>query len=83
MKKSHIEGVATHDDSESCADGGEAGREALTGAHTILSRKITISEEPTLLCKAEGETSQRRYRKSQGVLARSQTQAHVGSTPTR
>ena len=31
MKKSHIEGVATHDDPESCADAREGGGEALTG----------------------------------------------------
>jgi RNA-directed DNA polymerase len=82
MKESHIEGVATHDDPESCADGCEAGREALTGAHTgsVLSREITISEEPTLLCKAEGETSQRRYSKSQGGLARSQTRHMCGTS---
>jgi RNA-directed DNA polymerase len=32
MKESHIEGVATHDDPESCAGAREGGGEALTGA---------------------------------------------------
>lgn len=31
MQESHIEGVATHDDPESCADAREGGGEALTG----------------------------------------------------
>jgi len=32
MKEPHIEGLAIHDDPESCADSRKAGREALTGA---------------------------------------------------
>jgi hypothetical protein len=31
MKESHIEGVAIHDDPESCAGSRKAGREVLTG----------------------------------------------------
>jgi RNA-directed DNA polymerase len=82
MKESHIEGVATHDDPESCADGREAGREALTGAHTgsVLSREITKIGAPTLLSKAEGETSQGRYRKSLGGPARSETRYTCGTS---
>ena len=82
MKESHIQGVAIHDDPESCAHGCEAVREALTGAHTgtVLSREITKSEAPTLLSKAEGETSQRRYRKSLGGLARSKTRDTCGTS---
>jgi hypothetical protein len=45
MKESHIEGVAIHDDPESCAGSRKAGREVLTGAHTgsVLSREITMA----------------------------------------
>jgi hypothetical protein len=58
MKEPHIEGVATHDGSESCSDGREVGAEALTGvrAGTVLSREIKQSREPTLLIEAEGHT---------------------------
>jgi hypothetical protein len=42
MKEPHVEGVANHDDPESCAAGREARREALTGADMgwVLSREI-------------------------------------------
>jgi len=58
MQESHIEGVATHDDPESCADGRKAAGEALTGARTgrVLSREIKHSGVPTLLTEAEGHT---------------------------
>lgn len=42
MKEPHIEGVATHDDPESCADPRKGAGEALTGARIgrVLSREI-------------------------------------------
>jgi hypothetical protein len=42
MKKSYVEGLATHDGPESCADGGNLVGEALTGvrAGRVLSREI-------------------------------------------
>jgi hypothetical protein len=66
MKGSHIEGVAIHDDPESCAASREAVREVLTGAHTgsVLSREILPIREPTLLSEAEGNIHQRRNRES-------------------
>ena len=52
MKELHIEGVAIHDDPESCAGGCEAEREALTGACTgtvlSLTHLIVINGQPTL-----------------------------------
>jgi hypothetical protein len=58
MEEPHVEGVATHDDPESCGDSREAAAEALTGARTgtVLSREISHFGEPTLLSEAEGNT---------------------------
>jgi hypothetical protein len=58
MKEPHIEGVATHDDPESCVGDREVDGEALTGAHAgwVLSREIRTSGVPTLLSEAEGHT---------------------------
>jgi hypothetical protein len=58
MKESHIEGVANHDDPESCVGGREGVHEALTGAcaGTVLSREIYTTGTPTLLSQAEGNT---------------------------
>ena len=46
MQESYVEGVATHDDPESCAGAREGVGEALTGARTgrVLSREINRSE---------------------------------------
>ena len=59
MKEPHIEGLATHDDPESCAVVRKDGGEALTGAHTgwVLSRGINASRVPTLFYLAEGHMS--------------------------
>ena len=75
MKESHIEGLAIHDDPESCAGSRKAEREVLTGAHTgsVLSREIRLSRAPTLLSEAEGNIRQGRHRKSPTGPARSQT----------
>ena len=58
MKEPHIEGVATHDDPESCVDDREAGGEALAGARmgSVLSRENRQSGAPTPLSEAEGNT---------------------------
>jgi hypothetical protein len=66
MQESHIEGVAIHDDPESCAASRKTVREVLTGAHTgsVLSREITTIRVPTLLSKAEGKTHRGRNRES-------------------
>lgn len=66
MEESHIEGVAIHDDPESCAASRKAVREVLTGAHTgsVLSREIRAIRVPTLLSEVEGDIQQRRNRES-------------------
>ena len=58
MRESHIEGVATHDDPESCVVDRKVRGEALTGAcaGTVLSREIKQFRVPTLLTEAEGHT---------------------------
>jgi hypothetical protein len=58
MKEPYIEGVATHDDPESCAVDREVAGEALTGARAgwVLSREISQSRVPTQLIHAEGHT---------------------------
>jgi hypothetical protein len=66
MGESHIEGVAIHDDPESCAASCKAVREVLTGAHTgsAWSREIRSTRVPTLLSEAEGNIHRRRKRES-------------------
>jgi hypothetical protein len=58
MQEPHIEGVATHNDPESCVDVREDAGEALTGARTgaVLSREVNCSGVPTQLRNAEGNT---------------------------
>ena len=56
MREPHIEGVATHDDPESCVHAREGVGEALTGAGAgwVFSREKKQSRVPTLLAIAEG-----------------------------
>ncbi len=58
MKESNIEGLANHDDPESCARSREASGEALTGARAgwVLSREISQFRVSTSLRKAEDNT---------------------------
>lgn len=58
MKELHVEGLASHDDPESCVGVREDDGEALTGAHTgwVLSPEISKSRVPTLCPLAEGKT---------------------------
>lgn len=58
MKESYVEGVATHDDPESCVVHREVPGEALTGActGTVLSREIKHFRVLTLLSEAENNT---------------------------
>lgn len=48
MKEPYIEGVATHDDPESCTDHRKGAGEALTGARVgwVLSREISQTRVP-------------------------------------
>lgn len=83
MKEPHIEGVATHDDPESCANAREGRSEALTGARTgsVLSRENKQSGTPTHLLYAEGNTSLGRYREPPCGPARSETRYTCGTFP--
>jgi len=58
MREPHIEGVATHDDPESCVHAREGVGEALTGAGAgwVFSREKKQSWAPTPLAMAEGNT---------------------------
>jgi len=60
MRESYIEGVATHDDPESCAGHRKVSGEVLTGAHAgwVLSREIKSFGVPTPLSEVEGNTSE-------------------------
>ena len=81
MKEPHIEGPATHDDPESCADSREGVGEALTGAHTgsVLSREIRETGAPTPLSEAEGNTIRGRKSESSVGPARSETRSTCGT----
>ncbi len=59
MKEPYVEGVATHDDPESCVVVRKGGGEALTGvrAGEVLSREIIGFGVPTLLMQSEGHTA--------------------------
>lgn len=82
MNEPDIEGVATHDDPESCAAGREVGGEALTGvrAGRVLSREITYFRVPTPLSEAEGNTLRHRHREETNDPARSQTPCTYGTS---
>ena len=84
MEEPHIEGVAIHDDPESCAVGREAEREALTGACTgaVLSRENRPSRAPTSLSEAEGNTIPARDSEHRDGPARSKTR-YTCRTSTR
>lgn len=58
MKESSIEGIANHDDPESCVVARKGEGEALTGARAgrVLSREIRWTRAPTPLSEAEGYT---------------------------
>jgi hypothetical protein len=57
MKESYIEGLANHDDPESCACRRKVSGEALTGARIgrVMSCEIRSSRVPTPLSWSEGD----------------------------
>ena len=85
MKEPHIEGVATHDDPESCADAREAGGEALTGARAgwVLSREIRTVRGADAVIRGGRQHDRARYRESSGGPARSQTPSTCGTSRAR
>jgi RNA-directed DNA polymerase len=86
MQESYIEGVASHDDPESCVGSREAAGEALTGARAgrVLSREIKDSGVPTLLTEAEGHTHDtaiaRRHATPRGRSPLARTEAFCART---
>ena len=74
-RNSHIEGLATHDDPESCGHAREDVLEALTGAPAgrVLSREIEILPGAEVVCVAEGNTRDAASREARRDLARSTT----------
>jgi hypothetical protein len=75
-RDSHIEGLATHDDPESCGPACKDESEALTGAHAgrVLSREIEILPGAEAVCVAEGNTLPADRREERRGLARSTTE---------
>jgi hypothetical protein len=85
MREPHVEGVATHDGPESCVVVRKGEGEALTGVHMgrVLSREIRQSRTPTLLTKAEGNTTGAVIARRQAVLRGRRPLAHVESSCAR
>jgi hypothetical protein len=80
MEESHVEGVATHDDPESCTDVREDGGEALTGvrAGRVLSREMHFRDADAVILGGR-QHRQRRYRETQSSPARSETPCTHGT----
>ena len=81
MQEPYIEGVANHDDPESCAVGREGEGEALTGARmgTDIEPRKQQSGAPTPLPGAEGNMTRGRYREPSNGPARSKTRDTCGT----
>ncbi len=75
MKEPYIEGLATHDDPESCAATRERCREALAGAHAgwVLSREIRLLQGADAVIPCGKQHPSRRHGKPEGDPARSKT----------
>ena len=82
MKESYVEGLATHDDPESCAVIREGGGEALTGARAgrVLSRESESLRGADPLGAWGRRDLRRRYREALRAPARSETPCTYGNT---
>ena len=82
MKESHVEGLASHDDPESCAGNREGAGEALTGAHTggVLSRENKLSQGADAVSGSGRPCTYRRPGKSMRDPARSETSGTCGNS---
>ena len=74
MEESHVEGIATHGDPESCTDAREDGSEALTGVRSrrVLSREMHLQDADAVI-RGGRQHRQRRYRETLASPARSET----------
>lgn len=83
MEESYVEGVATHDDPESCTDVREDGGEALTGARAgrVLSREMHFQDADAVIRSGRQHRYRRyrRYRETVESPARSQTPCTHGT----
>jgi RNA-directed DNA polymerase len=81
MKESHVEGVAIHDDPESCIDIREGGDEALTGARAgrVLSREMYLRDADAVMLGGRQHRS-RRDRETWSGPARSETPCTYGTS---
>lgn len=75
MKESYIEGVAIHDDPESCTGAREVAGEALTGAHAgrVWSREIVLNRGADAVAKVGRQHDEHRQREVFVDPARSET----------
>ena len=82
MKESYVEGLATHDGPESCADVREGEGEALTGvrAGRVSSRESTVLRGADAVGGGGRQHPRRRYRKAPRNPARSETLSTYGNT---
>lgn len=82
MREFHIEGLAIHDDPESCAGARKGVGEALTGARAgrVLSPEISFVKVPTPLHVAEGNTHGGAIGKPSRDLAGSETPCMRGNS---
>ena len=80
MEESHVEGVATHNDPESCTDVREDGGEALTVARAgrVLSREMHHQDADGVIGDGR-QHRQRRYRETLASPARSETPCTYGT----
>ena len=80
MEESHVEGVATHDDPESCTDVREDAGEALTGARSgrVLSREMHLQDADAVM-RGGRQHRQRRNRETPSSPARSETPCTYGT----
>jgi RNA-directed DNA polymerase len=82
MREPHIEGVATHDDPESCVGTREGAGEALTGARmgTVLSRVIRLCRDADAVIRGGRQHRRHRYREVPSDPARSETRCTCGTS---
>jgi hypothetical protein len=80
MEESHVEGVATHDDPESCTDGREDVGEALTGARAgrVSSREMHFRDADAVILGGR-QYRQRRHRETPAGPARSEAPCTYGT----
>ena len=82
MKESYVEGLATHNDPESCGAARKGGVEAWTGerAGRVFSREISLLRGADAVRRSGRHHPARRYRETRRSPARSETPCTYGNT---